>query len=450
MSSPPTELPAPGQKPSWANQQSDDPISIAARAINAADLQLIDICAPGDEVDVNHHLARISIRTGLSRGKCSTLCEIALMFERLPKVRALIESTFCFSLAHLRAIANGVAGLSPDQFDTVEPHLLEMLTPTRPRQAMVGVYTLSRLIGDLVSEYNDCARNDGTQRVPEGEAVALADTGDGKHKKVTAILENDRATELMARIQGIRNTAINRGEQCTQAEALLQLAQNSTNAEIVINVYREVGGGPAWIDGVGWLSEVATEEWIARATHIRISADSKVDGYRPTESQVARVRGRDGTCRFPGCDVPAAKCDLDHIQPYNYDNPEQGGPTDTENLHCLCRRHHNLKTHEGWNIDRYPDGTEVWTSRDGDTATSIPVGPLKNVGKQTFHQRVTRKMKTIQKRNLDWMLSFCDVPDEVWELTEEEEKRIESLTDEELDAEIEQYRRKQDELLDGD
>ena len=48
------------------------------------------------------------------------------------------------------------------------------------------------------------------------------------------------------------------------------------------------------------------------------------------------------------------------------------------------------------------------------------------------------------------MLSFCDVPDEVWELTEEEEKRIESLTDEELDAEIEQYRRKQDELLDGD
>ena len=59
-------------------------------------------------------------------------------------------------------------------------------------------------------------------------------------------------------------------------------------------------------------------------------------------------------------------------------------------------------------------------------------------------------MKTIQKRNLDWMLSFCDVPDEVWDLSEEEAKRIESLTDEELDAEIEQYRRKQDELLDGD
>ncbi len=33
-------------------------------------------------------------------------------------------------------------------------------------------------------------------------------------------------------------------------------------------------------------------------------------------------------------------------------NPKQGGPTDTENLHCLCRRHHNLKTHGGWDIDR--------------------------------------------------------------------------------------------------
>lgn len=260
MSSPPIKLPAPGQKPSWASQQSDDPISIAARAINATDLQLIDLCAPGDEVDINHHLAHISIRTGLSRGRCSTLCEIALMFERLPKVRALIESTFCFSLAHLRAIANGVAGLSPDQFDTVKPRLLEMLTPTQPQQAMVGVYALSRLIDDLISEYNDRTRSDGTQRVPEGEAVALSDTGDGKHKKVTAVLENDRATELMARIQGIRNTEINRGEQCTQAEALLQLAQKSTNAEIVIDVYREVGDGPAWIDSVGWLSEVATEE----------------------------------------------------------------------------------------------------------------------------------------------------------------------------------------------
>ncbi|MDO5030094.1 MAG: hypothetical protein Q4E11_05865 [Corynebacterium sp.] len=251
MSSPPIDLPAPGQKPSWANQKPDDPISAAARAVNAADLQLIDACAPGREIDVNHHLARISIRTGLSRGKCSTLCEIALMFERMPNVRALIESTHSFSLAHLRTIANGVAGLSPDQTDTVEPRLIELLTPTRPRQAMIGVYTLSRLIGDLVSEFNDCARNDGTQRVPEGETVGISDTGDGKHKTVTAILESDRATEFMATIQGIRNAAVNRGEECTQAEALLQLAQRSTNAEIVINVYREVGGGPAWIDGVG-------------------------------------------------------------------------------------------------------------------------------------------------------------------------------------------------------
>ncbi|MDO5030093.1 MAG: hypothetical protein Q4E11_05860 [Corynebacterium sp.] len=59
-------------------------------------------------------------------------------------------------------------------------------------------------------------------------------------------------------------------------------------------------------------------------------------------------------------------------------------------------------------------------------------------------------MKTIQKRNLDWMLSFCDVPDEVYELTEEDEKRLESLTDEEIEAEIEQYERTRGELFDGD
>lgn len=51
---------------------------------------------------------------------------------------------------------------------------------------------------------------------------------------------------------------------------------------------------------------------------------------------------------------------------------------------------------------------------------------------------------------MDWMLSFCDVPDEVYELTEEDEKRLESLTDEEIEAEIEQYERTRGELFDGD
>ncbi|ORA07548.1 hypothetical protein BST16_28080, partial [Mycobacterium asiaticum DSM 44297] len=57
--------------------------------------------------------------------------------------------------------------------------------------------------------------------------------------------------------------------------------------------------------------------------------------YRPSQALADFVRARDMTCRWPGCDVAATHCDLDHTIPYN-----QGGPTHAGNLNCFCRRHH--------------------------------------------------------------------------------------------------------------
>ncbi|MDR8018332.1 HNH endonuclease signature motif containing protein [Nesterenkonia aerolata] len=48
---------------------------------------------------------------------------------------------------------------------------------------------------------------------------------------------------------------------------------------------------------------------------------------------------RDGTCRAPGCTVPAERCDLDHQTPY------PAGATTADNLWALCRRHHRMKSH---------------------------------------------------------------------------------------------------------
>ena len=50
------------------------------------------------------------------------------------------------------------------------------------------------------------------------------------------------------------------------------------------------------------------------------------------------VRAIHPTCPFPGCTVPARRCDLDHRHPY-----EHGGPTCSCNLIPLCRTHHRLK-----------------------------------------------------------------------------------------------------------
>jgi len=92
--------------------------------------------------------------------------------------------------------------------------------------------------------------------------------------------------------------------------------------------------------------------------------------YRPSAALEAFVRMRDLTCRFPGCDVPAQSCDIDHAAPWPC------GPTHAANCRLLCRKHHLLKTfwvgEGGWSDAQFPDGTIVWTSPSGKTYTTRP------------------------------------------------------------------------------
>ena len=67
-------------------------------------------------------------------------------------------------------------------------------------------------------------------------------------------------------------------------------------------------------------------------------------------------------CVFPWCTRSARACDSDHIQPH-----DRGGPTCSDNIAPLCRRHHRLKTHGGWTYTRIEAGTFVWTSPHGYT-----------------------------------------------------------------------------------
>ena len=88
--------------------------------------------------------------------------------------------------------------------------------------------------------------------------------------------------------------------------------------------------------------------------------------YRPPAALARHVRLRDGTCRFPGCAVPARECDLDHLIPF----PQ--GPTSAGNLHALCRRHHSLKHEDGWTVQADDRHGLRWTSPHGATATTYP------------------------------------------------------------------------------
>jgi hypothetical protein len=73
------------------------------------------------------------------------------------------------------------------------------------------------------------------------------------------------------------------------------------------------------------------------------------------------VRKRDKHCRFPGCDVPAAGCEVHHIR-----HRKDGGRHALTNLTLLCRFHHLVAIHRwGWTFTLNADGTTTAVSPDG-------------------------------------------------------------------------------------
>jgi uncharacterized protein DUF222 len=89
--------------------------------------------------------------------------------------------------------------------------------------------------------------------------------------------------------------------------------------------------------------------------------------YQPSARLAEFIRARDVFCRFPGCDVPAERCDIDHVVPWPY------GPTHPSNLNCKCRTHHIGKTFwEGWRDVQQPDATVIWTDPTGRSFTTMP------------------------------------------------------------------------------
>jgi len=92
--------------------------------------------------------------------------------------------------------------------------------------------------------------------------------------------------------------------------------------------------------------------------------------YLPPQQLVDFLTARDRTCRFTTCSQPARVTDIDHAQPW-----EEGGATSASNLGLLCRRHHRIKTHDGWKLTSYEDGSCLWITPAG-KELFVPARPI--------------------------------------------------------------------------
>jgi hypothetical protein len=221
------------------------------------------------------------------------------------------------------------------------------------------------LAGDGHRSYNDSSGNDGDGSdggiFENGEDI---DSRDGRSKEMKRA---DALVEIASRYLASQLSELTpQGRPLTvnvtiDLPTLLGLAENPGElagyGAIPASIAREIAADAKW---KRFITEPLTGNLL----------DFGRESYLPPQALKDFLIARDRRCRFPGCRRSAHLSDLDHAQSW-----ETGGETSLQNLGALCRRHHRLKTHGGWKIESFSDGSCTWTSPAGKTFFS-PARPI--------------------------------------------------------------------------
>ena len=229
-------------------------------------------------------------------------------------------------------------------------------------------------------------------RLPDGDEKARKNAFEDRRVEITpdrdgmtdlyAYLPTEVAEALFTALDTLARTNTVPDDQRTlaqrRADAVADLLDEQTVVKTTVAVVLPTSGIGATVNGCplpwtnAWHLACRTDPtwfaWLATPTGRIINTTP--GQYRIPTALARTVRARDQHCRFPGCSVPAARCDLDHTIPH----PD--GDTTADNLHCLCRRHHRIKHQTGWHVVNIGDNELEWTSPAGRTYRTKPPNTL--------------------------------------------------------------------------
>ena len=332
----------------------------------------------------------VSTALRLSAGTAQSRIDVArTLVNHLPNTCSAL-ATGDISLAHANVIAKETAaairdGLTEYQIFEVEQRAIAHAEFHTPAQVANQVRTSLARIAPETFE-------DTVARARDTRRVSCYNDSDGM-STVVAILPAADAQIVMNAIESfIRLTSAEiedrddpvgakdaRSTDMKRADALTAIAAASLSASpvtphrrpISINVTIDLptllglAENPGQLAGYGAIPASVARELASDGKWKRFITDPQTgnlldygrESYEPPQALKDFLIARDRTCRFPGCRRSAALSDLDHAQSW-----EEGGSTSAENLGALCRRHHRLKTHDGWSVTSSADGSCTWIS----------------------------------------------------------------------------------------
>jgi len=369
----------------------------AARLVAIAELWAIRLRECGDHADwvVDAEAAvtaEIAAELRISQGLAASALRYARALRRIPRVaEAFVAGEVDFSL--FRTIVYRTDLITDDGVLAAVDTELAVTVPAWPSM------TRSRLaahIDKIVRRRDRDAVRKPRNESPAEREVWIADRFDGLSEISATVLtphahafgrtlaalaatvcEQDPRSPEARRADAI-DVLTAGGERlaCRCGRADCAAAARPPVGSVVIHLLTDdLGRSPgAELGGDGLLPPEAMAE-LAGSARVRpllppVDAEPEPQ-YTPSRSLADFVRCRDMTCRFPGCDHPATRSDIDHTLPY-----DAGGATHASNLKTLCRLHHLLKTFWGWQDRQLADGTVIWKAPTGQVYVTTPGSAL--------------------------------------------------------------------------
>lgn len=348
-------------------------------------LATIARCQPGDAdtpparrpgPDLDRAVDEIAFALRLTRTAAGVLLGLAEDALTHPALGAALAAGV-LDLPRLRVIADAIASLQAGESAEVMARILPVAGELTTGQLRVR---LARLVL-CVDPAGATRRRD--QAVNE-RRVAHYTAADGTATLTAIGLPVERAAAAWQRLHTLATTAKRDGDTRTldqlRADLMMDLLDGTTrptqppdhpvglHVVAPLDTLRGMSEEPGHLSGWGPIAADVLRRLAADPTGERRMQVSVLDDQGrligtvitarhrfPTAAQARHVHARDLTCRAPGCQMPASRCQIDHTIAY-----AAGGPTLTAHLGALCAWHHVGKHTRGYRLRQTRPGQFTW------------------------------------------------------------------------------------------